>query len=91
MASPHNVIHVPKPSPGAYHPGRPLSRNALVEAQVRHFAAVNAELPEDLRVPVDADTITTEGDAAAYIRQVTEAIHKGGGRPERTQKVKSAT
>ncbi len=88
MPATNNVIPVPKPKPGAYRPERPLSRNALVEAQVKHFAEANAQLPKELRVATDISSIETEGEASAFIRKVTEAIHKGGGRP---QKVQSAT
>lgn len=73
------TINVPKPSRAAYNPNRPLEKNLLVQAQVRHFQHVEQNLPEELRTGMDASTIATEGQAAAYIREVTRAIHKSGG------------
>jgi hypothetical protein len=87
MATTSNFIPVPKPKAGAYRPDRPLSRNALVEAQLKHFEEANAQLPQELRIATDIGSIKTEGEASVFIRKVTEAIHKGGGN---TQKVKSA-
>jgi hypothetical protein len=86
MATPANIIPVPKPSGNAYNPNRPLRGNALVFAQVRHFEEAEKQLPPELRTGVDIGSITTEGEASAYIRKVTEAIHKSGG----TGKVQSA-
>ena len=88
MAEKSNVVLVPKPNPGAYRPDRPLSRNALVEAQLKHFAEANAQLPAELRIAADMSAIKTESEASAFVRKVTEAIHKGLGR---TQRVQSAT
>jgi hypothetical protein len=86
MATPAQIIAVPKPSRSAYNPNRPLRSNALVAAQVKHFAEADKNLPPEFQTGVDPATVTTEGEAAAYIRKVTEAIHKSGG----TAKVKSA-
>jgi hypothetical protein len=80
MASPAPIIRVPRPGRSAYNPNRPLGSNALVAAAVKHFAAAEKNLPAELRTDVDLASITTEGAAAEYIRKVTEAIHKGGGR-----------
>jgi len=87
MATPANIIRVPKPSRSAYNPDRLLSGNTLVQAQVKHFEEADKQLPPELQTGVDINSIATEGQAAAYIRKVTEAIHKGGGR---TGKVQSA-
>jgi hypothetical protein len=86
MATPANIIPVPKPSRSAYNPDRPLSRNTLVEAQVRHFAEADKNLPPELQTGIDIASVTTEGQAAAYIRKVTEAIHKSGGRAGKVQR-----
>jgi len=86
MATPANIIPVPKPA-GTYNPDRLLRGNALVMAQVKHFEEADKRLPAELQTGIDIKSITTEGQAAAYIRKVTEAIHKGGGR---TGKVQSA-
>jgi hypothetical protein len=88
MATTDNIISVPKPSRDAYKPHRPLSRNALVQAQVKHFAEADSNLPPELQTGVEIGSITTEGEASAYIRKVTEAIHKSGGL---AGKVRSAT
>jgi hypothetical protein len=80
MATPSNVVPVPKPSSDSYKPDRPLARNALVQAQVRHFHHVEQKLPEELRTGIDIKQVTTEAQASAYIRQVTDAIHKHGER-----------
>jgi|HubBroStandDraft_6_1064221.scaffolds.fasta_scaffold5686412_1 hypothetical protein len=86
MATPANIIPVPKPSGNAFNPDRPLSRNALVQAQVKHFEEADRNLPPDLQTGMDINSITTEGQAAAYIRKVTEAIHKTGGRAGKVQR-----
>lgn len=83
------VIKVPKPTRTAYDPHRPLEKNLLIHAQVRHFKEAEGQLPEQLQTGVDIATIRTEGEASHYIRKVTRALHKSGGRP--TQKVEKAT
>lgn len=80
MAESVPIISVPKPGRSAYNPGRLLGSNALVAAQVQHFVHVDSELPAELRTGVDPASIKTEGEAADYIRKVTEAIHKNVGR-----------
>jgi hypothetical protein len=88
MATPANVIRVPKPSRNAYNPDRPLSRNTLVQAQVKHFEEADKRLPPELQTRVDINSIATEGQAADYIRKVTQAIHTGGGRTGKVQSAK---
>jgi hypothetical protein len=73
------IVPVPKPSRGAYNPDRRLHQNALVRAQVEHFAEADQRLPAELRSGIDASSINTEGEASDYIRKVTTAIHKSGG------------
>jgi hypothetical protein len=68
------VIHVPRPSKKkAMNPHRPVS--SLLLAQVQHLQQAENSLP--LRYCSDRyiKAIQTEGEAAAYIREVTEAIH----------------
>ena len=77
-----NVIKVPKPSGTGFNPDRPLEKNLLIHAQVRHFKEAEEQLPERLRTGINIDTIRTEGQASRYIRKVTQAIHESGGRPE---------
>ncbi len=73
------IVPVPKPSRGAYNPDRSLHENALVRAQVRHFAEADKQLPAELQTGIDASSIKTEGEASEYIRRVTTAIHQHGG------------
>jgi hypothetical protein len=84
-----NVISVPKPSRTAFNPHRPLEKNLLIHAQVKHFKEAEAQLPEHLQTHVDIATIKTDGQASGYIRKVTRALHRSGGRAP--QKVERAT
>jgi hypothetical protein len=86
MATPANIVPVPKPSRNAYNPNRLLKGNALVLAQVRHFEEAEKHLPPELQSGIPVESITTEGEASAYIRNVTEAIHKSGGRTGKVQR-----
>ena len=74
-----NVIRLKKASRKAFNPNRPLERNLLVTAQVRHFKEADEHLPPEWQTGVDVASIKTEGEAADYIRKVTRAIHKSGG------------
>ena len=78
-----NVIKVPKPGRAAYNPQRPLEKNQLVQAQVKHFQEADLGLPPELQTGKDIASILTEGQASEYIRMVTRAIHQGGGRESR--------
>ena len=78
---PPKVIKVPKPTGTAYQPDRPLEKNPLIHAQVRHFKEAEANLPEHQKTGIDIATIRTEGQASNYIRQVTKALHQRGARP----------
>jgi hypothetical protein len=69
-----SVIHVPRPSKNAMNPGRPV--NALLLAQIEHLQHAERRLPLRYRSEIYTHAIKTEGEAAAYIREVTEAIHK---------------
>jgi hypothetical protein len=73
------IVPVPKPSRAAYNPDRHLHQNALVRAQVKHFAEADKHLPAELQTGIDVASIKTEGEASEYIRKVTAAIHKNGG------------
>jgi hypothetical protein len=68
------IIHVPRPSKNAMNPNRPVS--SLLLAQIQHLQTAENNLP--LRYCSDKyiKAIRTEGEAAAYIREVTEAIHQ---------------
>lgn len=68
------LIHVPRPK-NAYNPDRPMG--SLLKAQVEHLREAESKLPLRYRHEIDTyiKAIKTEGEAAAYIRKVTEAIH----------------
>ena len=68
-------IVVPKPPASAYKPDRPLS--GLLKAQIEHMSAAAHSLPLKYRARINRyhKAIRTEGEAAEYVRQVTEAIH----------------
>src|SRR5438067_12746069 len=68
------VIHVPRPSKTAMNPDRPA--NALLLAQVSHLQHAERQLPLRYRSDIYIHAIRTEGEAANYIREVTEAIHQ---------------
>lgn len=86
------VIPVPKPSAKAMNPGRPI--NCLLLAQVEHLQHAERRLPLRYRSEIYTHAIRTEGEAALYIREVTEAVHKAHsdmalGRAKRARKTKS--
>jgi len=68
------LIHVPRPKQSAMNPDRPAS--SLLLAQVAHLREAETNLPLRYHGDVYIHAIRTEGEAAAYIRQVTEAIHQ---------------
>lgn len=68
------VIHVPRPPKSAHDPERPA--NALLIAQVTHLQHAERRLPLRYRSEIYSHAIRTEGEAAKYIHDVTEAIHK---------------
>jgi hypothetical protein len=67
-------IPVPKPSKKAMNPDRPV--NALLLAQISHLQHAERRLPLRYRSEIYTHAIKTEGEAAEYIREVTEAIHQ---------------
>jgi hypothetical protein len=66
------LIKVPKPPKSAYDPGRPM--NTLLEWQVEHLHEAEKRLPVNYQTRIYTNAIKTEGEAAEYIRAVTEAI-----------------
>ena len=68
-------IKVPKPPATAFNPQRPVS--GLLKAQVEHLSLAAHALPLRHREKIDRyhKAIKTEGEAAEYVRLVTEAIH----------------
>ncbi|MGO9862981.1 MAG: hypothetical protein ACLPLR_05170 [Terriglobales bacterium] len=68
------VIQVLRPnSKIAFKPDRPV--NALLKAQIHHLLEAEKNLPLRHRSDIYVHAIKTEGEAAEYIRHVTEAIH----------------
>ena len=68
------VIHVPKPSQNSSDKDRPA--NALLKTQVEHLYQAELKLPLRYQSNIYPNAIKTEGEAARYIRAVTEAIHQ---------------
>jgi hypothetical protein len=84
MASPSNVIRVPKPARTSFDKNRPLAKNTLILNQVKHFREIEEKLAPELQTGINPDSIATEGQAAEYIRAMTTTLHpkvaKSGGR-----------
>ena len=68
------LIHVPRPPKSAMDPNRPV--NALLKTQIEHLYHAEKRLPFRYHTDTYVNAIKTEGEAANYIRQVTEAIHQ---------------
>jgi hypothetical protein len=68
------LIHVPRPPKSAIDPNRPV--NALLKMQIQHLHDAELKLPVGRQTDIYINAIKTEGEAANYIRQVTEAIHE---------------
>jgi|SRR4051812_36980725 hypothetical protein len=67
-------IRVPRPTKSAHNPDRPLS--SLLQTQIQHLHDAERNLPLRYRSDMYIKAIQTEGEAAVYIRHVTEAIHQ---------------
>ncbi len=84
MASSSNVVRVPKPAKSSFNPNRLLEKNLLLKNQVEHFHRLELELAPEKRTGVDFGSLKTEGQAAEYIRKMTEILHpqaaRSGGR-----------
>ena len=65
-------IPVPRPK-GVRNPDRAVS--SLLLAQVRHLQEAEKSLPPQYHSGIFSKAVQTEGDAARFIRAVTEAIH----------------
>ena len=78
MATPANVIQVPKTAPGSFDTNRPAGTLLLSqtlhmrEALIRHLEAVAKVLAVDIR------SLKTEGDVSNYIRHATAILHPHG-------------
>jgi hypothetical protein len=78
MATPSNIILIPKAPAKAYNPDRPLEKNRLLFHQVRHFREAEKKLGPGQQTGVDLDSIKTEAQAAEYIRKITSLLHPAG-------------
>ena len=67
------IIHVPKPRKTAWDPARRVS--ALLRMQIEHLHEAERRLPPRFHTDIYVNAIKTEGEAARYIRETTEAIH----------------
>lgn len=81
------IIPVPRPSKKAMNPNRPAS--TLLLTQIQHLQHVERRLPLRYRTKIYTHAIRTEGEAAQYIREVTEAIHQAHS-DAATQRAKKA-
>ena len=79
------LIRVPRPK-DAYNPDRPMG--SLLKAQVEHLREAESKLPLRYRHEIDTyiKAIKTEGEAATYIRKITEAIHDAHADAERARR-----
>jgi hypothetical protein len=68
------LVSVPKPPKSAYNPDRPVT--SLLKSHVEHMREAESKLPLQYRSEFYAKAVRTEGEAAEYIRDVTEAIHE---------------
>ena len=66
------MIHVPRPAKNAFNPNRPVS--GLLKAQTEYLHEAEKRLPLRYQSGIYINAIRTEGEAAKYIRHVTEAI-----------------
>lgn len=83
------VINVPKPPKSAFNKNRRLS--TLLEWQIYHAQEAELSMPVGHTTDVYVNTIKTEGEAADYIRQITEKVHELHGVPIPKPKKKTKT
>jgi len=71
------LIHVPRPPKSAMNPDRPVS--SLLRTQIEHLHEAEQRLPLRYRTNIYVNAIKTQGEAAQYSREVTEAIQNAHG------------
>ena len=74
------VVHMGKSSTKAWNPNRLMS--SLLAWQIEHLHEAEKRLPLHHHTNIYVNAIKTEGEAAAYIQAVTEAIHKAHAEAE---------
>lgn len=84
------LIRVPQPPKNAYDPDRPMG--SLLKSQVDHMREAESKLPLRYRHEIETyvRAVRTEGEAARYIRAVTEAIHQAHEDAEHERKAPKA-
>ena len=86
---PPELIKVPKPPRSSFNPNRPLSKNTLLENQVKHFQEVEDKLPLEERSGILHEAILTEAHASEYVQKMTAILHaRGGVDPQRAERAK---
>ncbi len=80
MAQGPPIIRVPKPPRSSYQPNRPVSKNVLLQNHVKHFRELEKDLPPEHQTGIPIESIQTEGQAADYIRRMTEKLHRSSGK-----------
>ena len=78
MATPSNVIVIPRASRKAFNKNRPIS--TLIQTQIRHLHEVEMALPPEQQTGIDISLIKTEGEASDYIRRMTSILHPKAAR-----------
>ena len=67
------LVHVPEVPDDARNPNRSVS--SLLRMQIEHLYQAEQRLPSKYRTDIYVNAIKTEGEAARYIREATQAIH----------------
>jgi hypothetical protein len=80
------IVKVPKPSSDSMNQGRAVS--GLLKSQILHLQEAEFRLPAKYQTNIYIHSIQTEGDAAEYIREVTERIHEAHASHSRRAKPK---
>jgi len=78
------LIRVPKPPKQSRDLNRPVS--SLLKMQLEHLLVAERRLPVRHHSGIYVNAIKTEGEAAEYIRRVTEAIHYAHHEAERIRR-----
>jgi hypothetical protein len=71
------IIKIPRPPASAVDKDRPVS--SLLRSHLEHMQEAEFRLPAKMQTNVYINAIKTEGEAAEYIRKVTERLHASHG------------
>ena len=75
MATPSNVVNVPKPAAGTFNKHRLIEKNTLLLNQLKHFREVEKTLPAEQQSGMNSDDIKTEAQLAEYVGKLTKFLH----------------